>query len=100
MIADTMLSRLDGVRRTGADRWLALCPAHDDKRPSLSVREIDNRVLVHCWADCTVGQRMATRSLWRSYPTPNHHGKMPLRLSCAVCSATVALPTLGACRGL
>ena len=54
MIADTLLSRLDGVRQTGADRWLALCPAHDDKRPSLSVREIDDRLLVHCWAGCSV----------------------------------------------
>ena len=54
MIADTLLSCLDGVRQTGADRWLALCPAHDDKRPSLSIREIDDRVLVHCWAGCPV----------------------------------------------
>lgn len=55
MIADAILSRLDGVRRTGADRWLACCPAHDDKRPSLSIREIDGeRVLVHCWAGCSV----------------------------------------------
>jgi len=54
MIADTILSRLDGVRPTGADCWLALCPAHDDKRPSLSIREIDDRVLVHCWAGCSI----------------------------------------------
>ena len=32
MIADALLSCLDGVRRTGADRWLARCPAHDEKR--------------------------------------------------------------------
>lgn len=56
MIAETILSRLDGVRRrTGADRWLAHCPAHDDKLPSLSVREIDgDRVLVHCCAGCSI----------------------------------------------
>jgi hypothetical protein len=54
MIADAILSRLDGVRRTGDDRWLARCPAHDDKRPSLSIREIGDRVLVHCWAGCSV----------------------------------------------
>jgi hypothetical protein len=56
MIAETLLSRLGSVKRTGVDRWLARCPAHDDKRPSLSVREIDgDRVLVHCWSGCGVG---------------------------------------------
>ena len=54
MIADTLLSRLDSVRQTGADRWLGRCPAHDDTRPSLSIREIEDRVLVHCWAGCPV----------------------------------------------
>jgi hypothetical protein len=55
MIADTLLARLDGVKRTGIDRWLARCPAHNDKRPSLSIREIDGeRSLVHCWAGCAV----------------------------------------------
>ena len=55
MIAEVILSHLDAVRRTGVDRWLARCPAHDDKRPSLSVREIeDDRVLVHCWAGCSI----------------------------------------------
>jgi hypothetical protein len=54
MIADTLLSRLHGVRRTGVDRWLARCPAHDDKHPSLGVREIDgDRVLVKCWTGCS-----------------------------------------------
>ncbi len=54
MIANSLLSRLESVRQTGADRWLACCPAHNDKRPSLSIREIEDRVLVHCWAGCPV----------------------------------------------
>ena len=46
MIADTLLSRLEGVRRTGVDRWLAKCPVHDDKHPSLGIKESDSdRVL-------------------------------------------------------
>lgn len=53
MTADVLLSRLSGVRETGPSRWLALCPAHDDRRPSLSLRELeDGRVLVYCWAGC------------------------------------------------
>jgi hypothetical protein len=55
MSADTFLSRLEGVRRTGPSRWLARCPAHDDRTASLSIRELDDgRVLVHCFAGCHV----------------------------------------------
>jgi hypothetical protein len=47
MIADALLSRLDGVRPTGQDQWVARCPAHNDKDPSLSIAEKDDRVLIH-----------------------------------------------------
>lgn len=51
---DAMLSRLDGVKRTGNGTWIARCPAHADKSPSLSLRETDpGAVLVHCFAGCT-----------------------------------------------
>lgn len=56
MSADTLLSLLDKVKPTGKGRWVACCPAHADKRPSLSVREMDDgRILVHCFsAGCSV----------------------------------------------
>lgn len=55
MSAETILSRLERVKRTGAGRYQACCPAHDDRGPSLSVRELDDgRVLVHCFAGCDV----------------------------------------------
>lgn len=48
-----MLAQLQGVRRTGVCRWIARCPAHGDKHPSLSVRELpDGRVLFHCFGGC------------------------------------------------
>lgn len=51
--ADVILSRLSKVRETGTDRWLARCPAHDDKTPSLSIRDLDDgRVLIFCHAGC------------------------------------------------
>ena len=54
MNADALISRLHKVRKSGADSWLACCPAHDDKTPSLTIRETqDGRVLVHCFAGCT-----------------------------------------------
>jgi len=36
-----ILSRLQGVTRNG-DGWKALCPAHDDQTPSLSIMETAN----------------------------------------------------------
>ncbi len=49
-----VLDRLDRVKRNGA-RWSARCPAHPDKTPSLSIGTGDDgRVLLTCWAGCTV----------------------------------------------
>lgn len=44
---------LDGARHSNAG-WNALCPAHDDNSPSLSVSEADDRLLVHCHAGCSI----------------------------------------------
>ena len=53
MGAEIVLSRLSKVRgRNGS--WVACCPAHDDRSPSLSIREDGDRVLVHCHAGCDV----------------------------------------------
>lgn len=54
MTAERLLARLDAVRRVGDGRWIARCPAHDDKGPSLSIRELpDLRVLLHCFSGCS-----------------------------------------------
>jgi len=52
--AETILERLEMVRKTGSSKWIARCPAHDDGTPSLSVTEIEggNRVLIHCHGGC------------------------------------------------
>ena len=51
--ADSLLVRLDGVKRTGQGKWVALCPAHGDRHPSLAVRETDDGVLlIHCFGGC------------------------------------------------
>jgi len=56
MSADDFLGLLDKVKNTGQGRWIACCPAHDDRSPSLSIRALDDgRVLVHCFAGCDVG---------------------------------------------
>jgi hypothetical protein len=50
-----ILGRLEQVRQTGPDRWIARCPAHEDRSPSLSIREADGgRLLLHCFSGCAV----------------------------------------------
>lgn len=57
MSADALLARLESVKRTGDGRWIARCPAHEDRRASLAVRELaDGRVLAHCFAGCAVSE--------------------------------------------
>jgi hypothetical protein len=59
-----MLARLQGVRQTGQGRWTARCPAHEDKRASLSIRETDDsRLLVHCFGGCSAGDVVAAVGL-------------------------------------
>ena len=33
---------------------MALCPAHDDKNPSLSIAERNQKILLHCHAGCSI----------------------------------------------
>jgi putative DNA primase/helicase len=47
-----LLGKLSHVRKT-ASGYVALCPAHDDKKQSLSVTEKDGKILLHCHAGCS-----------------------------------------------
>lgn len=49
-----ILSLLDGVTGSG-NQYSARCPAHDDKRASLSISTgNDGRILLHCHAGCDI----------------------------------------------
>jgi putative DNA primase/helicase len=52
MNVEGVLARLAAVRRSGSG-WQALCPAHADKNPSLSVHIRDSKILLHCHAGCS-----------------------------------------------
>jgi putative DNA primase/helicase len=66
MNAETVAKALGG-RKVGGG-WMARCPAHDDRRPSLSLCDTDGgKVLVRCHAGCEQEQVIATlrsRGLW------------------------------------
>ena len=50
---ELLLSKLEARSRAGSG-WTDRCPAHEDRRPSLSVSEGDDgRALVKCHAGCT-----------------------------------------------
>ena len=51
MTAETIAKALGGRKAGGG--WTARCPAHDDRTPSLSIRDADDgKVLVRCHAGC------------------------------------------------
>lgn len=60
----SLLDKLAGVRSTGPGRWLAKCPAHEDRSPSLSIRELDDgRVLLHDFGGCEAQSVLAAVGL-------------------------------------
>ena len=66
MKAETIAKALGGRKAGGG--WMARCPAHDDREPSLSIRDADDgKVLVRCHAGCDQERVIAalrSRGLW------------------------------------
>jgi hypothetical protein len=42
------------VKQTGANTWMAQCPAHPDRTPSLAITRMEGQILVHCHAGCPI----------------------------------------------
>ena len=68
MKAET-IGRLLGGRQAGGT-WMARCPAHEDREPSLSISAgKDGKVLVRCHAGCDQRDVIAAlrqRGLWQT----------------------------------
>jgi hypothetical protein len=65
MTAEHIARALNG-RKSGAG-WMALCPAHDDHSPSLSITERGGKLLVRCRVGCEQRDVIAAlrdRGLW------------------------------------
>ncbi len=64
MTLEDFLARLDGkVKRTGGG-VIVRCPAHADRSPSLSIAQGDDeRILLRCFAGCTVEEITAAMGL-------------------------------------
>ena len=78
--ADIVLPRLKGVSGDGPT-WYALCPAHPDSRPSLSITEADDhKLLIYCHAGCTTKEVMADIGLDLRFLFPSAYA-----LECGTC---------------
>jgi hypothetical protein len=68
-----LLARLKQVKKSGASTWKACCPAHDDRSPSMSIKETpEGAILIHCFAGCSVPDIVASVGLELSdlFPAP------------------------------
>jgi hypothetical protein len=114
MDVSIFLDRLAKVRKTGPDTWQALCPAHEDKTPSLSIREVEREncstggrmILVHCFAGCDAHSIVSAVGLELSdlFPPKQHHCK-PLKrpfpaTECLRASAMESLVVAAAAKAL
>lgn len=49
-----VLEKLKDLKGGAGSKWTALCPAHEDHEPSLSVRVSGEKILMNCHRGCTV----------------------------------------------
>ena len=59
-----VLSRLRGLKQSGSGKWVALCPAHNDHNPSLSIAiGTSGKLLLACMANCKCSTEAIVRAL-------------------------------------
>jgi putative DNA primase/helicase len=79
MKAEAIAKALGGRRAGGG--WMARCPAHDDREPSLSIRDADDgKVLVRCHAGCNQERVIAALRSRRVWDEKDHRYRRPGRL--------------------
>jgi hypothetical protein len=81
-----VLPQLEGARQCGRG-WIAKCPAHRDRRPSLKVDTgVDGRALLHCFAGCSYPDIIRALRLER-LPSGSHSIREPNVHALALCIA-------------
>jgi len=51
---EVLLSQLTKVKPNGRGQYTACCPAHNDKHPSLAIRQTDDgKILLKCFGGCS-----------------------------------------------
>lgn len=49
---DNLLSRLTNVKNKGRGEYTACCPAHNDRSPSLAIKDNDGKIVLKCFGGC------------------------------------------------
>jgi putative DNA primase/helicase len=66
--------------------WQARCPAHEDRRASLSIGEgEDGRLLLHCHAGCAFDDIMTAAGIERAKPNGHDQGQQKARIVATYC---------------
>ncbi|OQW86215.1 MAG: hypothetical protein BWK72_18340 [Rhodoferax ferrireducens] len=79
---DNILPLLSKVKQRQPGQWSACCPAHDDKGPSLSIRELPTgEILLFCFSGCGASAILAALGLDFKdlYPPREPSGREPNR---------------------
>lgn len=81
MSAQDVVDRLEHCRQVSPDSWIARCPAHEDRSPSLTVKDAGGgRTLIHCFAGCGALDVLDALGLeWSALFPPTDQEYKPLR---------------------
>ena len=83
------LDRLEGVVEQ-KDYFMACCPSHEDKRPSLKVSEKEGKILIHCWAGCHPSDVIGALNLtWKDLFITDRYTKKPMSEAKRIATAVV-----------
>ena len=68
-VLDALEGRGCNPVEAGPEQWKSKCPAHDDQAPSLSVRVVDGKIRIKCFAGCedtTVFDALSLEYPWKA----------------------------------
>lgn len=84
LTSESIARHLGGASKSG-DNWSCRCPAHEDQRASLSIKEESNgKLLVHCHAGCAqadVVAELKARGLWNTPKTVISPDPLPVQIN-------------------
>ena len=63
MHIEDIINRFQNVKKIGDRRYQCSCSAHQDSKPSLTISEEDNKILMYCHAGCDIQKILASVGL-------------------------------------
>ena len=84
---DDFLALLKSVKRDRESQYKALCPGHNDREPSLSIKEADGKILLKCFSGCELADILKPLNLEAK---DCKGGKTSF---CKVCRIRIFMPT-------